>query len=465
MGDVGHNCGIVVTHSLHDAYNFTKSLQHRGRDCAGIAGVRDKGIDVLKWIGEVNRFDTKNLHDIFSGKYDYFLGHVRYATSGRKDKVLEDSHPVVIGGIEERRGDHVVIRDAKMASVMNGNVEDKYFGGETFDELRTGLDTEKFLHFYSRYGEKGVLRKIPGAYTAAIADVRKKDVLVLRDRAGIRPGVLGMKDGKCVVASEEIAFMDNGANLVEELKFGSVYYLARDGSYESERVAEGNPQSCFFDGNYVSHVLSSLNGVMVRTLRQELGKRLAEEYPLRDLDFVTFLPRCPEPAAISYAEAIGKPLIPVFYKPRAERSFQGLNSEERTSSISKNLWLIPGIEKKLDGLEGVCIDDSTIRGNNSKWAARSFKMAGINIAHLLNYTPKIGIIGLDGKKRGCMWGVDMPLDDNFVARGRNDDEISEIIGMSVRFLSLEGMLAGFESLGIKRGDLCTFCIGGKHPFT
>jgi len=464
MGNVGHNCGIVVTHSLHDAYSFTKSLQHRGRDGAGIAGVYDEGIDVLRWIGEIGRFDMGNLPNIFSREYYSFLGHVRYATSGRKSRILEDTHPVVIGGIEERRDSHIFVRGAEMACVMNGHVDDKYFCDNLFGELRIGLDTEKFLHFYRQYGEKEVLKKIPGAYTAAIADFRKKDVMVLRDRFGIKPGVLGVKDGKHVVASEEIAFTENGANFFEELKLGSVYYLARDGSYKVEEVVEEYPKSCFFEGNYISHVLSSLNGVMVRSLRQKLGEKLAEEHNFENIDLITYLPRCPEPAARSYAKKVNKPFVPVFYKPRAERAFQAPTTEAREDSISKNLWLLPEMREKLEGKRIICVDDSTIRGNNSKRAGKLLYEVGVEVAYLLNYTPKIGIVGNDGKKRGCMFGVDMPLNDNFVARNRSDDEISEVIGMPVRYLSLEGMLEVFESLGIRRGNLCTFCVGGKHPF-
>lgn len=462
MGDVRHNCGIVVTHSLHDVYSLTKSLQHRGREGAGIAGIREGGIDVLRWSGEISRFDMGNLHDIFSEDYHSFFGHVRYATSGRKDMVLEDTHPVVIGGEEERRNNHIFIRGADVACVINGHVDNVYFPE---DSDKRDSDAKKFLHFYRQHGEKELLKRIPGSYTAAIADVRKKDVIVLRDRAGIRPGILGVKDGKHVVASEEVAFAENGANFVEDLERGSVYYLASDGSYRIERVVSGNPQSCFFEGNYISHVLSSLDGVKVRTLRQRLGEQLAKEHLPENLDFITYLPRCPEPAARSYASAVGLPFVPVFYKTRAERSFQGPTTEERKKSISNNLWLLPGMEERLKGKRVGCIDDSTIRGNNSRRARELlYDEAGVEEAWLLNYTPKIGIIGEDGIERGCDLGVDMPIDDNFVARNRTDDEISEIIGMPTRFLSLEGMLKVFTSLGIRRKNLCTFCVGGSHPF-
>ena len=45
-------------------------------------------------------------------------------------------------------------------------------------------------------GEQGILRQIPGSYTWAIAAKDRKDVIVLRDSFGIKPGVLGEKNGK-----------------------------------------------------------------------------------------------------------------------------------------------------------------------------------------------------------------------------------------------------------------------------
>jgi hypothetical protein len=35
--------------------------------------------------------------------------------------------------------------------------------------------------------------------------------------------------------------------------------------------------------------------------------------------------------------------------------------------------------------------------------------------------------------------------------------------MPLSFLSLEGMLQSFEQAGMPRCNLCTYCIGGKHP--
>ena len=88
--EISHNCGLCVAHTLHDAYSMIKSLQHRGREATGIAAIGDNKIDVIKWKGPVDRFDLVDLHKMFlSPDYHTYMTHVRYATRGRKDMILE----------------------------------------------------------------------------------------------------------------------------------------------------------------------------------------------------------------------------------------------------------------------------------------------------------------------------------------------------------------------------------------
>ena len=467
--EIGHNCGLCVTHSLNDVYDFIKSLQHRGREATGIAAIGDR-IDAIKWEGPVNKFDLVDLYKIFpSPHYHTYFGHVRYATRGRKDRILEDAHPHVIGGEMEHRGNHIIIRNCDVAGVHNGQVNDDYFKEIDINGLRTGCDTEALLYFYYQKGEYELMKKIPGAYTIAIADRRRKDIIILRDRTGIKPGALGLKDGKHSVASEDVAFSDNGGEIIEDLDPGYVYYLDSDGGYKKEKIAEATVKPCFFEWNYIGRQDATLDGVSVRRLRELLGEIAAEEFHPDDIDYVTFLPRCPEVAARAYAKKTGLPFVYVFYKMRGERAFQGSTADDRAASIIENLHLrdeideIP-IKEFLEGKTLLCMDDSMIRGNNSRRERYLlYEEAGVKKAYHFNYTPPIGRIGKDGKKRGCKYGVDMPPDDNFIARGRTNEQISEIMKMPVRYLSLDGMLRAYKKLGIEENNLCTFCIGGPDP--
>ena len=56
-----------------------------------------------------------------------------------------------------------------------------------------------------------------------------------------------------------------------------------------------------------------------------------------------------------------------------------------------------------------------------------------------------------------------PPGDEFIARGRTAEAISEAMGMPVIYLSQQGMLEAFERAGLPERDLCTYCIGGRMP--
>lgn len=454
-----HNCGLVVAHTLHDTYSMIKSLQHRGREAAGIAAIGES-IDVIKWEGTVDRFDLVDLHKIFSKHYHTYFAHVRYATTGRKDKLLDDAHPHVIGGQVQYNDTHMLILDCDMACVHNGQVDEKYY--DTIDKkmLTTDCDTESLLHFYKAYGEEELLRRVPGAYTLALADKRRKEVIVLRDRTGIRPGIIGWKDGRYGIASEDIAFRKNGGEFVDEICAGAAYYFKPTGEFSKKQVTNPKPAPCFFEWNYLADRDSVLNGKAVRNVREMLGEKLAEECnPPAEL--VSYLPRCPEVAARSYAKKTNKTFLPIFYKTRSERAFQGSTTEERKKSIEQNLYVLPGLDHILKDQKIILIDDSIIRGNNLKRARYLLRNSGVREIFFLSYTPPIGITGADGVQRGCTYGIDMPPSDAFIARGRTLDEISKEAGVIVYYLSTKGMLDVYKQLGVY--SMCTFCIGGQDP--
>ena len=463
---VRHNCGVAVTHTLHDAYSFITSLQHRGRDAVGIAAVGSRGIDVVKWVGKVETVDLVDLHKLLpSSNYHTYLAHVRYATQGSKRHLLQDAHPHVIGGEQHHYHSHDIIRGCEAVAIHNGHVEERFLGPEISNDVPGDYcDTERLLHLYQKIGAQEVLRQIPGAYLVAIADVRNDHVLILRDRTGIRPGVLGLKDGKHVVASEDIALRKNGADFIEDLDPGSVYRLSADGEYEKEQVVDPVPAHCFFEWNYIADRDSIVEGLYVKKLRRALGEMLAEELDMERVEFVSYFPRAPEDAARGLVRASGKQFEPLFYKLRGERAFQGPTADERQRSISSNIYLIPGVVPRVDGSALVIVDDSIVRGTNMRHERELLVNAGFGGATKALYTPPIGVVGDDGVARGCLFGIDMPPDDDFYVRGRSLQEMHDDEGGSIVYITVEGMLSVFERLGMPRSRLCTYCIGGPHPY-
>ncbi len=465
MGEViEHNCGLCVAHTLHDTYSFIKSLQHRGRDAVGLCAIGDNRIDVIKWAGQVNSFDVTDLHKIFQRtEYHTYMAHVRYATRGKKDHILEDAHPYTIGGTREDRGTHVLIYGCDMAACHNGQVEVGILNGLDKSQLRTDCDTEALLHFYRTNGENGLMRRVEGSYIFCVADKRRKDVIVLRDRHGIKPACLGWKDGNYCVVSESIALRENGAEFRYNLIPGYAYYLKPDGSFDKEKIADSSPRHCFFEWNYIADQNSLIDQLNVRVVREMLGEKLAEEFNPKNIDILSYIPRCPEAAAEGYARKRNMEVTPLFYKMRSERSFLGSGKEARARSIGNNLYLLPGASERVSGKDVVVIDDSTIRGNVANRVRDLMNKSRAKSVCLANYTPMIGIVGEDGIPRGCLFGVDMPPDDSFIARNRTQEEISRLIGMPIYYLSPSSMKSVFSGLGMNPGNLCTYCIGGENP--
>ncbi len=480
-------CGICVTHTLHDCYNFLYSLSHRGQEVTGIYGQATDGkIFCLKWLGPPKRvFDLTDMHKIFSTGREFhtFGGHVRYATQGEKipRQLLESGHPHVIGGEIEDHGDHLFISNAEMALIHNGEVAAEHLGSIDCRRITTDCDSERLLHFIRQNGPDQTLRTIPGSYTLAYVDIRTSKTIVLRDQTGIRPGVLGQKDNMFVMASEDIAFRKNGARLIEDLEPGSIYYLYPDGRCGPHRqVAVGSHHLCFFELHYFSHPGSTVDGIPIHNIRRLLGQALARRFPFPGADLVTYLPRCPEPAALAYAAELGLPFANIFYKANQERSFIGSTPRSRRESIKRNLNLLPSLEitymisenpivynsrSFLKGKTVIVIDDSIVRGNNSRRVKEILcQEAGVKKVIFLSYTPPVGIIGSDGLPRGCNFGVDMHPEGAFISRNRSEDQICQALHMTVRQLPLADLAAVYHQFGRSLDDFCTFCIGGPRPF-
>ena len=467
MGEIiEKNCGLCLTHSLHDAYSFLKSLQHRGKDTTGIAAIGKERIDVIKWLGTPDKVQLEKITNIFNeinpNNYHTFIGHVRYATSGDESNPLQNAHPVVLGGTKIEHPTHIFHLDCDSIAIHNGQIS-------LNDENNNELDTLKLLKYSNENGVKAVLNNIHGSYVLIYYNKRLNQILIARDRHGMMPAILGKKDGKYVLASEDIALRKNGANIIKTIEPGSIYSFFDDGSFNSKFIINEKPQHCFFQWNYIGNSQSNIENISVWNIRRKLGEALAKSIT-PDVDIVSYLPDCPEIAAMSYAEKRNLTYKEIFYKIKNDRSFQGPSNNDRSNSIRNNLHILPTIDgipsnQFLNGKKVAIIDDSIVRGNNAKYAKDLLEKSGVKEIHLISYTPPIGIVGKDGKNRGCEFGIDMPPSDDFIARNRTCEEISNIMGMNVHFLPYDEMLEVFEKNGISKNNLCNFCIGGKHPFS
>ena len=101
----------------------------------------------------------------------------------------------------------------------------------------------------------------------------------------------------------------------------------------------------------------------------------------------------------------------------------------------------------------VLVDDSIVRGTTMRRIVRMLRNSGTTEVHV-----RIGVPHIIAP---CPFGIDMKTRDQFLARGRSDEEISKIIGSdTVGYLSLKGLE---EAIGIKLGGLCCGCLTEEYP--
>jgi len=106
----------------------------------------------------------------------------------------------------------VYSEDRKILAVMNGEIYN-------FREIRQSLekrghrfetqtDTEVLPHLYEEYGE-AMVEHLNGMFAFALWDLRKKKLLIARDRFGEKPLYYGIFDRKLIFASEPKVLLEN----------------------------------------------------------------------------------------------------------------------------------------------------------------------------------------------------------------------------------------------------------------
>ncbi len=450
MGSLRDKCGVGFVNSCLDAYGMLRGLEHRGEETTGIAGMKDKEIYAMRWLGKVY---NKNYEDIEKIRGEQFAIHTRYATQGSKDEILRDAHPITLDGYDSLSTEKQTsfTKDASSAIVYNGQVVgDKIFPNEIES------DTELLLRTYKEYGIHKLMEEIPGSYSMIILD--EGNVIGCRDRYGIKPLWYGKKDGLPVLCSEDFPIKKIGGKPIREVDPGEMVYI-EDGKVSFEKVVEPEEKFCFFEKNYLSNPNSTFKGRKNWDTRKSLGEKLAEEFEI-EADIVMDVPNTGKPYAIGYSEKSGIRYLPELKKKKFQRSFIQSTKEKRRKSIKENLYFErPEIlhEKRV-----VFVDDSIIRGNVLERVIEISEEAGVEKIYYLSGTPPVG----RDENCFCCYGVDMPKNDEFIMRRYGNEReiekyLSEKYGIpfELDYISQKGL---FDVLG-DQDKYCKQCITGEKP--
>lgn len=187
--------GIFGLHGLSDAEataaRMTAALAHRGPDAQGV------------WKGA-----------------NAVLGHRRLSIIDLSEASNQPFHST----------------DGRFAIAFNGEIYNyrelraELERGDRPHSFRTGSDTEVLLAAYARWG-KDCLHRLYGMFAFAIWDAHQQELLLARDRMGIKPLYVFERDGHVLFASELRALLASGLvprtidpdALVDHLRYQTVH--------------------------------------------------------------------------------------------------------------------------------------------------------------------------------------------------------------------------------------------------
>jgi len=443
-------------------------LQHRGQDAAGMVVCDNEGrLHSRKSMGYVRDVFHQSHMNKLVGHYG--IGHVRYPTAGGAGK--EFAQPMYVNS------------PYGISLAHNGNLTNsKVLARELFHaemrHLNTDSDSEVLLNIFAH--ELGKQRAIlpstkhffqavkkthsrcHGAY-AVLALITGFGLLAFRDPRGIRPLVIGERQGKTqkeyIIASENSSFSALGYTTLRDVNPGEAVFIDTQGQLHSQQCADSpEPTPCLFEYVYLARPDSTLDEISVYKARMRMGQKLANKItklnPDHDIDVVIPIPDSSTTAALQVATELKIPYRDGFVKNRyIGRTFIMPYQEEREKSVRRKLNIL---DLEFKGKNVLLVDDSIVRGTTSQKIIEMAKEAGANKVYFSSAAPPV--------KFQNLYGIDMAATDELIASGRTEEEVAEVIGADwLIYQDLEDLIASAQEGNpeIKNFEISIF--NGEYP--
>ena len=465
-------CGIIgvaahtpVNQLLYDGLLL---LQHRGQDAAGIVTSEGPMFHMHKGSGYVRDvFRTRNMRDL-SGTLG--IGHCRYPTAGSAVSELE-SQPFYVNS-------PFGITLAHNGNLTNSEALKRELFQLDFRHINTNSDSEVLLNVLALELERaahharldanaiftavaGVHRRCRGAY-AIVSMIAGYGMLAFRDPFGIRPLIIGVNEAmggtEYVVASESVALEALGFAVLRDVEPGEAVFIDQTGQFHSRQCAEHpslNP--CIFEYVYLARPDSVIDGTSVYETRLRMGEQLAHKIrgipEARDIDVVIPIPDSSRPSALELANTLGLLYREGFVKNRyIGRTFIMPGQAMRRKSVRQKLNPC-GIEFKDKVV--LLVDDSIVRGTTSREIVQMARDAGARKVYFASASPPVRFQNV--------YGIDMPNQNELVATGRNEAEISREIGADLLiYQELDALKTAVRAAGSRLTEFEASCFDGQY---
>lgn len=454
MHDLKHKCGVFGIFGIDEAAVLTTlglhSLQHRGQEGAGIVSYDGNAFYSVRKEGLVgDNFDNAETLGKLPGRQA--VGHVRYSTTG--ESRLENLQPLFAN-----------LAAGGFACAHNGNLTNTISLRknlvQTGSIFQTTSDTEVILQLVARSDKEKTVDKlmdalsnIEGAYALII--MTNKKMIGVRDPYGIRPLVLGEKNGAYVLASETCALDIIGARYIRDVKNGEMVVVTSDGIESIQLFSQHKERPCIFERIYFARPDSIVDGQTVYTYRKNLGEQLAKENNI-DADVIVPIPDSGVPAGLGFSQQAGIP----FELGIIRNHYIGRTFIEPSQSIRQfGVKLKHSVNRSsINGKRVILIDDSLVRGTTANKVVRMIFDAGASEVHLGISSPPI--------MHPDFYGIDTPNYSELLAASHNLEEMTKIVGAtSLFFLSLTGtyLAMGHPHRNDHSPQFTDHCFTGDYP--
>lgn len=457
------NCGVVGIFSMRGTnvvpmgIDALRALQHRGQEAWGIAVPNKKP---LKRMGLVSSSSSEFKRISQEYASPALIGHVRYSTVG--SGALENAQPLKVKDLCV----------AHNGTIANADEIANMVGGCTFtpnSASDTLVAAERLVTLISEGGGMGkALSILKNEMIGSFCFTFTSDdgsVYAARDPKGFRPMVLGHKgeDDVYIVASESSALSAVGANLLRNVRPGELLRLSRQGLESEIFSTDPSRAHCSFEFTYFAHPSSNMEGTNIYVARKNIGRLLAQKFPLRDADLVIPVPDSARPAALGYAQELGLSFDEGLLKDRYSKKgpLRSFIEPHQTERIEINRWIMP-IREIIDQRHVVVIDDSLVRGTSSRAIVKALRRAGAKrISMLITYPPVT---------HPCYAGIDFPSREElatFAGDGSGPmptEKIVEIVRRSIGadFLGYNDADNLAAAVGVGTDSMCFACSTGNY---
>jgi amidophosphoribosyltransferase len=464
-------CGIIGIHRTEGAasaelYEGLLMLQHRGQDSAGMVTFDGTRFMEKKDNGLVANIFDKSSIDSLQGSCG--IGHVRYPTAGGLSAT--EAQPFFVNsplGIYLIHNGNLTNADELSASL----------GGRM---MKTNSDSEVLLNVFAEDVSKEMsanpesdadkvvfdavtqtMKKVKGAYSC-VTMVNQVGLFAFRDPNGIRPLVIGQRQSAAdpdknewCVASEDSAFGPLGFSRVRDVNPGEAILITPEGKMESRQCVTAELSPCIFEYIYLARPDSTLNSISVYEFQLELGRRLARRIKSREweIDVVVPVPDGSRPSAIEIAGELELPYREGLVKNRyVGRTFIMPDQRTRELSVRRKLNAMRSV---FNGKKVLLVDDSIVRGTTMSQIVQMCRTAGATKVYLASAAPPV--------KHPNVYGVDMPSRKEFVADGRDEGDVRDLLGADgLIYQSVEDMLQAGRSMNPQIERFDASCFDGDY---